>query len=93
VVGYSFTVYERTLPPAPSRGWFGFIVILILRLLKLKAKLQVLLNPELNCLGIKAGWGGRAAPPARGARGNKWIGKQPVKSHLRTKPRAEESKC
>jgi hypothetical protein len=20
------TVYERTLPPAPSSGWFGFIV-------------------------------------------------------------------
>jgi hypothetical protein len=25
-VGYSFTVCKRTLPPAPSRGWFGFIV-------------------------------------------------------------------
>jgi hypothetical protein len=26
-------------------------------------------------------------------RGHKWIGKQPIKRHLRTKPRAEESKC
>jgi hypothetical protein len=25
-LGYRFTGYKRTLPPAPSREWFGFIV-------------------------------------------------------------------
>ena len=25
-LGYRCTVYKRTLPPAASRGWFGFII-------------------------------------------------------------------
>ena len=44
-VGYRFTVYKRTLPPAPSRGW---VLLLIIRVVN-KKLLLVIFNPKPSC--------------------------------------------
>jgi hypothetical protein len=51
-LGHTLTVYKRTLPPAPSSGWFGFIVN-SKEFFKLEAKVLTGSIPNQVALGLK----------------------------------------
>jgi hypothetical protein len=62
-LGYRFTVYKRTLPPAQVVGGGSVVLLIYKRLLKFEAKrcCPVLLNPNRSCtiltLGVETGRG------------------------------------